>query len=73
MKNYRLANPDMWSPREHLRGKYHCTVDLLFDRFRNVLLCITKFSAPSTNWGDVKNRPFHQLDKNILFAKTMRA
>jgi len=25
--------------REHLRGKYHCTVDLLFDRFRNVPLC----------------------------------
>jgi len=22
--------------REHLKGKYHCTVDLLFDRFRNV-------------------------------------
>jgi len=25
--------------REHLRGKYHCTVDLLFDWFRNVPLC----------------------------------
>jgi len=34
--------------REHLRGKYHCTVDLLFDQFRNVHLCSTKFSAPST-------------------------
>jgi len=35
--------------REHLRGKYHCTVDLLFHRFRNVRRCSTKFSAPSTN------------------------
>jgi len=25
--------------REHLKGKYHCTIDLLFDRFRNIL-CI---------------------------------
>jgi len=34
--------------REDLRGKYHCTVHLLFDQFRNVCLCSTKFSAPST-------------------------
>ena len=27
------------SAREHLSGKYHCTVDLLFDRFRNTRLC----------------------------------
>jgi len=31
-----------------LKGKYHCTVDLLFDWFRKVRLCSTKFSAPST-------------------------
>jgi len=24
--------------REHLRGKHHCTVDLLFDWFRNARL-----------------------------------
>jgi len=24
------------SIREHLKGKYHCTADILFDRFRNV-------------------------------------
>jgi len=35
--------------KEHLKGKYHCTVDLLFDQFRNVRLCSTNFSAPSTN------------------------
>jgi len=29
--------------REHLRGKYHCTVDLVFDRFRNVCLCKNQF------------------------------
>jgi len=29
------------------QGKYHCTVDLLFDQFRNVPLCSTKLSAPS--------------------------
>ena len=23
--------------REHLKGNYHCTVDLLFDQFRNIL------------------------------------
>jgi len=33
--------------REHLKGKSHCTIDLLICRFRNVLLCSTKFSAPS--------------------------
>ena len=33
--------------REHLKGKYHCTIDLLFDWFGNVPLCSTKFSAPS--------------------------
>jgi len=36
------------SGREHLRGKYHSTVDLLFNRFGNVHLCSSKFSAPST-------------------------
>jgi len=34
--------------REHLRGKYHCMVDLLCDWFRNVRLCTTKFSDRST-------------------------
>ena len=32
-----------------LKGKYHCIVDLLFDRFGNVCPCSKKFSAPSTN------------------------
>jgi len=27
------------SNMEHLRGKYHCMVDLLFDCFKNVALC----------------------------------
>jgi len=36
------------SGRDELKGKYHCTVDLLFGQFRNVHLCSTKFSAPST-------------------------
>jgi len=31
-----------------LMGKYHGKVDLLFDRFGNVSLWSTKFSAPST-------------------------
>jgi len=35
--------------REHLRGKYCCKVDLLFDWCRNVHLCSTKFIAPSKN------------------------
>jgi len=30
--------------QEHLKGKYHCTIDLLFDQFRNVLCAwCTKF------------------------------
>jgi len=33
--------------REHLRGKYHCTIDLLYDWFGNVPLCSTKFCASS--------------------------
>jgi len=33
-----------------LRGKYHCTVDLLFDQFSNVHLCNTKFSAPNAKY-----------------------
>ena len=33
--------------REHLKGKFHFSVDLLFDRFRNVLLCSINFSSPS--------------------------
>jgi len=35
--------------RDHLREQYHCTVDLLFDQFRNMRMCSKKFSAPSTN------------------------
>jgi len=47
----RSLSVDQVSPalyREHLKGKYHCTVDLLFDQFRNVALCSTKFSSTST-------------------------
>jgi len=36
-------------PGKHLRGKYHCTVDLLFEQFKNVRLFSTKLSAPCTN------------------------
>ena len=43
-------NPVKYCIREHLKGKYHFTVDLLFDWFRNVPLCSTKFSAPSAKY-----------------------
>jgi len=36
--------------REHLKGKYHCMVDLLIDRFRNVHLYNTKISFTCTSY-----------------------
>jgi len=36
--------------REHLKGKYHIMVDLLFDLFRIMFLCSTKFSLISAKY-----------------------
>jgi len=35
--------------REDLRGKYHCTVDLLFDWIRNVHLCCVHWISYCTD------------------------
>ncbi len=44
----------MGSPREHQRGKYHCTVDLLFDLFGLACFANKNKKLPSCHTADTK-------------------
>jgi len=50
--------------REHLKGKYHCSVDYLFDQFSYVPLCSIKFRSPSIKY--ISKPPKQEVNRTVI-------